>query len=111
VLTLSATGAAKPRAELRLQSLSPLVVRATGFGGGETVRLTAAANGVVKTARTTAKPNGRFSTRFELRLPKCTELTIRAVGNRGSRAILQKTSTCKQPKAKKPPKRKPARAG
>ncbi len=62
---------------------------------------------MVTTARTTAKPNGRFSTRFELRVAKCAELTIRAVGNRGSRAILQKTSTCKQPKAKKPPKKAP----
>lgn len=100
-LTLPAGGEAAKRAELRLQSVVPLVVRGAAFGPNELVRLTAKSPGR-PTRRTVVLANGRgaFVALFPLVLDRCTRFTVRASGARGSRAVLQATPRCPKPKPK-----------
>jgi hypothetical protein len=103
VLALPA-GAARPqRAELRLRSTAPLVVSGAAFGPGETVVLTLRAASLTRALVARAKRNGAFTARFRIRVDRCSPFTVRAVGTRGSRAVLRATSPCKQEKG--PPKR------
>lgn len=104
VLALPAPGAQPRRAALQLQSISPVTVRGSGFGAAEQVTLTLSAGRVRAATTVGAKRNGSFTARFaKVRLDRCTEFTVRAVGRRGSRAILQVSPACKTRKG--PPKR------
>jgi hypothetical protein len=88
-------GAAQPRrATLKLAGLAPLRVDARGFGAGERVVLTASAAGVQRMAAVVARKQGSFTAQFDLRLGRCAPLTVRAVGERGSRAVLQVHPRC-----------------
>jgi len=96
VLALPA-GAAQPRrATLKLAALAPLVVKGRGFGKGERVVLTASAPSAQRMLGVVARRNGSFTARFDLRLGRCAPLTVRAVGVRGSRAILQVEPGCEK---------------
>ena len=94
VLALPA-GAAQPRrATLKLAALAPLAVKGNGFGKGERVVMTASAPNTQRLLRVVARRSGSFTARFDLRLGRCAQLTVRAVGARGSRAILQVEPGC-----------------
>jgi hypothetical protein len=104
VLALPAAGAPPRRAALQLQATAPVTVRATGFGAREPVVLTLAAGRVRGTSVVRASARGAFTARFQrVRLGRCAEFTVRAVGRQGSRAILQVSPACKTRKG--PPKR------
>jgi hypothetical protein len=92
VLALPGWSAGPRRATLLLRQTSPLVVRGEGFGVREQVAVTAGTDRTVATVRATK--SGRFTARFRLRVGRCTELTVRAVGSQGSRAILQREPGC-----------------
>lgn len=99
LLALPAAAAQPRRATLKLASMAPLAVQGRGFGTEERVVLTAAAPSVQRTVGIVARRNGAFTARFALRLGRCAPLTVRAVGVRGSRAILQVQPGCgKKPK-------------
>ena len=105
VLALPAWGAQPRRATLELRSIDPVVVRGRGFAPREPVLVTASAPHVRRIVPLIARRNGSFTARFRmLRLERCTPVTIRAVGTRGSRAILQAEPGCRAP-------RRPGRAG
>jgi hypothetical protein len=94
VLVLPATAAQPKRATLKLAGLAPLVVKGRGFGKAERVVLTASAPSAQRKHGVIARRNGSFTARFDLRLRRCTPLTVRAVGVLGSRAILQVVPGC-----------------
>ena len=96
VLALPAGAAPPRRATLDLASIAPLVVKGRGFGTVERVALTASAPSAQRVMSVVARRNGSFTARFGLRVEKCTTLTVRAVGVRGSRAILQVEPGCKE---------------
>lgn len=98
VLALPAAAAQPRRATLKLASLAPLVVAGAGFGRSERVVLTASAPNAQRTLALVSRRNGSFTARFRLRLGRCAPLTVRAVGSRGSRAILQVEPGCRQGK-------------
>jgi len=102
VLALPAAAAPPRRATLELASLAPLVVTGRGFGKLERVALTASAPSARRTLSVVARRNGSFTARFSLRLGRCATLTVRAVGVRGSRAILQFDPGCKTKKPRGP---------
>jgi hypothetical protein len=92
---------------LELGSINPVVVTGRGFASGEPVLLTARSGTTGRVVPLVAKPDGTFTARFRLNLGRCALLTVRAVGTRGSRAILKVDPDC--PKAprndRKPAKR------
>ena len=94
LLALPAAAAQPRRATLKLTTLAPLVVKGHGFGNGERVVLTVSASSAQRLQGLNARRNGSFTARFDLRLGRCAPLTIRAVGARGSRAILQVEPGC-----------------
>jgi hypothetical protein len=49
-----------------------------------------------------AQRNGTFTARFALRLGRCATFTVRAVGVRGSRAILQVEPGCETKRTRGP---------
>lgn len=93
VLALPAWGA-EPRPTLKLKDLSPLTVEGRGFGPRERVVLSASALGAQRARTARATRDGRFVVRFTLRLGRCAELTVRARGSLGHRAILQVEPDC-----------------
>jgi hypothetical protein len=96
-------GAAQPqRAKLKLAALAPLAVNGQGFARAERVVLTASAPNAQRIRSVVAGRNGSFTVRFELRLGRCTPLTVRAVGGRGSRAILQVARRCEREEQRGP---------
>ena len=96
VLALVApAGAAETRrATLALKTLAPLVVEGRGFIPRERVVMTANGSGARRILTIVSGRDGRFRARFRLSLGRCTELTVKAVGARGSRAILQVQPNC-----------------
>jgi hypothetical protein len=94
VLALPAAAALPRRATLQLEALAPLVVEGRAFGRGERVGLTASGPSVQRMMSVVARRNGSFTARFVLRLGPCAAFTVRAVGARGSRAILQVEPGC-----------------
>jgi hypothetical protein len=94
LLALPASAAPAKRATLKLADLSPLVVQGRGFGSQERVVLTAQSPSAQRILGVAARRNGTFTIRFDLRLGRCAPLTVRAVGGRGSRAILQIEPGC-----------------
>ncbi len=92
-------GAAQPRrATLKLAGLAPLIVQGRSFGARERVVLTASAPNVQRMLGVVTRRNGTFTARFDLRLGRCAPLTVRAIGRRGSRAILQVEPGCSKKK-------------
>ena len=100
VLALPAAAAQPPRATLKLEAVAPLVVVGRGFDGGERVALTASAKSTRKMLKLVTSRNGSFTARFGLRLGPCAPFTVRAVGLRGSRAILQVEPGCDKKRGK-----------
>jgi hypothetical protein len=76
------------RATLHVVRLKPFTVRGAGFKANERVvlRLTGDAIG---TARGTATARGRFTLKFSRALTSCSAYTLRAIGARGTRALLK----------------------
>jgi hypothetical protein len=112
VLALPAQGA-KPRPALSLAAAAPLTVTGTGFGPREPVLLTATFDGKRRFTGPVARRNGTFTARFNARITSCTNLVVRAIGGRGSRAILRTKVACtkkrgpsegppREPKPKRP---------
>jgi len=87
------------RPVLKLAGTAPLGIVGRGFAPGEVVRLVAVM-GEQRGARTAiASARGFWRIRFELRVPRCAEVTVRAVGSLGSRAVLHRGGgACKSPK-------------
>ena len=95
VLALPAAAAQPRRATLELATLAPLVVHGHAASAqSERVALTASASNAQRKLSVVARPNGSFTARFGLRLGRCAPFTVRAVGVRGSRAILQVEPGC-----------------
>lgn len=111
VLALPALGAPAPRrAALKLESLVPLTVSGRQFGAREPVLLTyLAADRSRRVVGVRAQRSGSFTASFEARPGRCDVFTVRAVGLRGSRAVLQVDPAC--PDRKRPPKRARALSG
>jgi hypothetical protein len=101
VLALPAAAAQPRRATLKLEAVAPIVVVGRGFDEGERVALTASAKGARKLMQLVASRNGSFTARFGLRLGLCAPFTVRAVGLRGSRAILQVEPGCDEKRRKR----------
>ncbi len=97
VLAVPAWGGKPRRASLELRSIDPVVVTGRGFASGEPVLLTARAGSTGRVVPLIAKRDGTFTARFRLHLERCTPFTVRAVGTRGSRAILQVDPDCPRP--------------
>jgi hypothetical protein len=101
VLALPAWGAQPRRATLELRSTDPLVVLGRGFAPREPVLVTARAGDARRIVPLVTHRNGTFRARFKkLRLGPCALLTVRAIGTRGSRAILQLEAEpgCRRPR-------------
>ena len=94
VLALPAWGADPRRATLKLKDLTPLTVEGRGFGARERVVLSVSVLGAQRVRTVAANREGRFASRFALRLGVCAELTVRARGAQGHRAILQVEPDC-----------------
>ena len=97
VLALPAWGAKPRRAWLELRSTDPVVVVGRGFAAQEPILVSANAGNARGVVPLIARRNGTFRARFKLRLGRCTPLTVRAIGTRGSRAILQADPGCGRP--------------
>ncbi len=99
VAALPAWGA-KPPAALKLGSVAPLLVKGSGFRPREPVLLTATIGNRRRFAGPIALANGTFVARFNVRITSCTNLLVRAIGGRGSRAILKAKPECQTVQAK-----------
>lgn len=95
-----ATRMPEPRATLAVVTTSPLAIEGRGFGVGEVVRLIARSKSVQGARTAISSSRGRLRIGFDLRIEGCSELSVRAAGSQGSRAALQRSDTCKQPKPK-----------
>ena len=85
----------EPRpATLKLNSVAPLVVKGSGFRPREAVLLTATIGNRRRFAGPIARADGTFVGRFNVRITSCTNLTVRAIGGRGSRATLKARAAC-----------------
>jgi hypothetical protein len=97
VLALPAVAAPPRRAALQLESLAPLAISGRNFGAREPVILHYVAADLsrrVAGVRSTRKGSFRYD--FGLDVGRCEAFTIRAVGLRGSRAVLQVSPMCKK---------------
>lgn len=97
VLALPAVAGPPRRAALKLESLAPLTVVGRGFGAREPVILTYLASDFTRRVtglRATRK--GGFRQAFGFDVDRCAAFTIRAIGLRGSRAVLQADPRCKK---------------
>ena len=84
------TGAATGPAALRLVARQPLTVAGRGFEPLERVHLVASWESGKAIRHTQATRSGSFLVRFSgNRLGRCDALIVRAVGARGSRALLE----------------------
>jgi hypothetical protein len=76
--------------QLRIVSTAPAVVVGIGFRPNEKVRLLITPGPSTRTLR--AGQRGRFRTTFRLILPRCGSVVVQALGNRGSRAMVDRTA-------------------
>lgn len=96
-LALPAVAAPPRRAALKLESLAPLAVSGRSFGAREPVILTYIAPDLSRrVAGVRATRKGSFRHEFDVRAGRCAAFTIRAVGLRGSRAVLQVEPRCRK---------------
>ena len=98
-LTAGSDAARTPeaRAILAVAAPTPLAIEGRGFGVGEVVRLVARAGGIQSARTAIASAKGRFRIGFDLRVDRCADLTVRATGSQGSRAVLYRPGACKRP--------------
>jgi len=75
----------------------PLIVAGTGFGSGESVRVTASVNAKNETRRVSAGGTGKLRVRFAIGSTTCAMVTVIAVGARGSRAAVKIVPVCAEP--------------
>lgn len=77
--------------------LAPLTINGIRFKAFERVTLTLyGSQRVIK--HVTATRTGAFSAKFEIKVPPCRTVTIRAVGSKGSRAVRQlPRPNCREP--------------
>ena len=98
----------RARPLLQLKATAPLEIVGQGFGSGEVVRLIAVTDGMQRTRTAIASAKGRLRLQFELRVQRCAELTVRAIGSLGNRAVLRRVESCgpserpKKPRGPKP---------
>ena len=85
---------ARARPMLQLRTVAPLEVVGQGFGSGEVVRLVVVTERLERTRTAIASAKGRLTMGFDLSVKRCAELTIRAAGSLGSRAMLRRSSSC-----------------
>ena len=76
---------------LELASTAPLIVEGRGFAPGERVKLLVSA-GSPLTRVVSAGPRGGFRTRWLLSIGRCQAVVVQAIGNRGSRAMVDLTA-------------------
>jgi hypothetical protein len=88
LLTLVAVLAASPPT-LRAVDTDPLTVRATGFKPREQVKLVVSSPFDVGARVVRSDARGRFRVTFRLSFDRCDAFTVRATGQRGTRARLQ----------------------
>ena len=74
------------QARVRIVTLSPLVVRGTGFKSRERIRVTATPGGI---RRVVSTAGGAFRATFTVPVDRCMGLSVAAVGARGDRAALK----------------------
>jgi len=69
-------------------TISPLVVRGTGFEARERIVVTVRSGPIARTATARSEPDGGLAVRFASAFPRprCGTLTVTAVGGRGDRA-------------------------
>ena len=88
ILAIAAAGAAAAatqRPTLRVTAMTPLVVEGKAFRANEKVQLIVNAGKPLRAyVRTGARGGFRYA--FGYRVPRCTAVSIQAIGNRGSRA-------------------------
>lgn len=87
ILAIAAAGAAAAttqRPTLRLTGTAPLAVQGKAFRSNEKIQLIVNAGKPLR-AFVRAGALGGFRYAFRYRLPKCTAVSIQAIGNRGSR--------------------------
>jgi len=85
-VALPTRAAGTQQAEVRVVTMSPLVVRGTGFKAHERVRVTAAPGGV---RRVRSRANGHFTASFPGSVDRCVGLSVVATGTRGDQAALK----------------------
>ena len=92
---LAGSAAASTRtAHVMLVSNAPASVRGTGFRANELVRVTVSATGT-RTKQVTAGRRGTFRVTFAgFSIDYCVPYTVRARGNRGSRAFVKIIPEC-----------------
>lgn len=86
VLAPSALAAARPHA--RLTTLAPATVVGSGFHANERVRVTVVAGSIRLSGVARTTPLGTFLVRFatDVRVPRCGQLAVSAIGAGGDRA-------------------------
>ena len=94
VIALSAllqvgTTSASTAPQMRIVSTEPAVVIGVGFRPHERVRLLITPRPVTRTVR--AGQRGRFRATIRLSIPRCGGLVVQALGNQGSRAMIDRT--------------------
>jgi hypothetical protein len=94
VLAPAAWTATKPR--VWLASNDPAVARGSGFHAGEHVTVSVTTSDVSLHRVVTATPSGTFVARWQRSVGTegCTAISIRAVGDAGSRAVLRIMPEC-----------------
>jgi hypothetical protein len=80
---------ASPAPQLRIVSVEPAVVIGVSFRPHEKVRLLITPGPATRTVR--AGQRGRFRATFRLVLPRCGSFVVQAIGNHGSRAMIDRT--------------------
>jgi hypothetical protein len=85
IAVTGATAATKPRPALRISATAPLVVQGKAFQANEKVTLLLNVGKPLRAVVRTGSLGG-FRYTFSYRLPRCTGVSIQAIGNRGSRA-------------------------
>jgi hypothetical protein len=85
-IAIPAVAGGASRAHVRIVTLSPLVVRGTGFKSRERVRVTATPGGVRHVVSTAG---GAFRATFVTPVDRCMGITVAAVGARGDRAAIK----------------------
>jgi hypothetical protein len=89
-----AAGASGSSAHVSITTFSPFTVHGTGFRAYERVRVTVAAR-TTQWKTVTATRRGRFTTTFtRVAVGHCGMYTVRATGNRGSKALLRVMPEC-----------------
>ena len=85
---------ARVRPLLQVRTVAPLEIAGQGFGSGEVVRLVVVTGRLERTRTAIASAKGRLTMRFDLSVTRCAELTVRAAGSLGSRAVLRRSNSC-----------------